>query len=243
MEANNAFIYLGFIKCLPSLPSSVRVFTLKYLYIPPSDETFLPPNIIATSDFDRFSTSLRIFSQQLTSLTIDLTVISSEFFWPLDSDLTPQNTPYWPYLTSLTIFYIPVTPYGDWLFERDPAQEADYNSEEGYDLSLYMKEDELPLREDWNHVIFREIPNSRLMNDFYLAAGRAAVKMPYLKEMVLLAENGGPKYSLKFKGMDSKASLTFISMPRFEPEATVLDVWREAAKKNTGAELEIIYLT
>jgi hypothetical protein len=234
---------LGFTKSLPSLPSSVRVFNLKYPYIPPSDETFLPPNIIATGDFDPFSTSLRMFSRQLTSLTIYLIVISSEFFWPLDSDLTPQNRPYWPHLTSLTIFYVPVTPYGDWLFERDPAQEADYDSEEGRDLSLHMKEDELPRREDWNTVIFREIPNARLMNDFYLAAGRAAVKMPHLREMVLVAEKGRPEHSLEFKGMDSKASLTFISTPRFEPEATVLDVWKEAAKKNTRAELEIIYLT
>ena len=232
----------AFTKGLYSLPSSVGVFNLKYPYIPPSDEAFLPPSIIPTDDFDRFSTSLRIFSQQLTSLNIHLIVISSEFFWPLDSDLDPQNTPYWPYLTSLFIFYVPVTPYGKWLLERDPAQEVD-DTREDHDWSLHMSEDELPPYEDWNEVTFREIPNARLMNDFYLAAGRAAAKMPRLRKMVLVAEKGSPEFSLEFKAMDSMASLTLFSTPRFEPETAVLDIWRGAAKKNISAELEIIYLT
>ena len=224
------------------MPSSVKVFNLKYPYFPPSNETFLPPNIIPIGGCDRFSTSLRIFSQQLTSLVLLPIVISSEFFWPLDSDLTPQNTPYWPHLTSLHILYTPVTPYGKWLFERNAAEEV-YDIEEGPDLSLQLEEDEIPLREDWDTVLFREVPNARLMNDLYLAAGRALAKMPRLKEMVLRAQIGGFEHSLMFQAMDSKASLRLWSTPRFEPEVTVLDIWREAAKKNTRAKLEIIYLT
>jgi hypothetical protein len=222
---------------------SVRVFSLKYPYIPPEDQTFLPPNIIPTGYSDLFSTSLRMLSQQLTSLNIYLIVFSLEFFWPLDSDLTPQNIPHWPHLTSLSIFYIPVTPYGKWLFERDPAKEVDDDRIEGRDLSLHMEDDELPPREDWNTDIFREKPSARLMNDFYLAAGRALAKMPRLREMTLVAEKYGAEHSVAFKAMDSTASLTLWSTPPFEPEATVLDVWREAVKRNTGAELEITYLT
>ena len=106
-----------------------------------------------------------------------------------------------------------------------------------------MDKDELPLHKDWNTIIFHEVPNARLMNNFYLAARHTVTKMPRLREMVLVAENSLPEHSLTFKAIASKNSLTLNSTLRFVPRVKVLDMWREAAKKNTTDKLEIIYLT
>lgn len=239
----NKLTHLGFIKGIPSLPSSARQFTLSYGYSPPSLETYPPPNIIPAGENDALSTSLRIFSQQLTSLYLSSLVISSEFFWPLDSDLTPGNAPHWPNLTSLRIEYCTVTPYGEWLFERDPDEEIESDSDRSRDLSEFMmSEPQLPAREDWATDHFRVIPNARLMNDFYLAAGHAAAKMPRLKEMALVAINPDREHTLAFTVADTLASLTIRSKPIFELEANVLDVWKEAARERTGTELAVYFL-
>jgi hypothetical protein len=223
---------------LTSWPSSVKELNLVYDYCPPHDHSFLPPNLLI-GDSDLFSIHLRTFSQQLTS--IDLrggVVISSELFWPIDSDSIPRQRPHWPYVTSFTLNYAPVTPSGQWLFERDTDEEP-LEVESPEDLSLYMEEDEIPPRENWKLNPFRRKANERLINDFYLAAGRAVAEMPCLRAMVLMAEQSTIDHSLDYEATTSTASLRFWSTPLFEPEESVLKVWKEAARKNTGAELEI----
>ena len=151
----------------------------------------MPPDITPQgSGSDTLSNSLRNFSQQLTSISLEHIVISSEFFWLLGSDTAPIDSPHWPYLTTLNILFMPVTPSGQWLFERDPAERVIDDDEDRRDLSLHFDPERLPLREDWNGVDFRRKPNERLMNDFYLAIGRAVGNMPCLRELVLRAEQG-----------------------------------------------------
>lgn len=242
MGRPNSYVCLDFAESFTWLPLSVSVFDLGYPYDPPSDQTFSPPDM-TTDGSDLFSISLRRFSQQLTCLTTGRMVLSSEFFLPSKSDLTAQNAPYWPHLSVLAISYAPVTPSGEWLFKRDPATEVGDDVIEGRNLFDHMDEDELPSREYWKTDIFREVPDKRLMNDFYLAAGHAVVEMPRLRDMILVAASVRPRHSLEFKVVDSKATLTLCSTPRFEPEETVLEVWREAARRNTGLELMVSYLT
>jgi len=135
---------------------------------------------------------------------------------------------------------MPVSPSGQWLFERDPAEEIDDDDEDRRDLSLHYEPDRLPLREDWHTVDFRRKPNERLMNDFYLAIGYAVRHMPCPRELNLQAGQGrGIDHTFEFKVTETTASLTISSATPFELEETVLNVWREAARKNRGAELEI----
>ncbi|KIM95401.1 hypothetical protein OIDMADRAFT_95495, partial [Oidiodendron maius Zn] len=175
---------------ISSLPSTIKSFSLYYPYITPRNESFMPPDITPKgSGSDPLSNSLRTFSQQLTSIYIEHIVISSEFFWPLGSDAAPIDPPHWPYLTTLNILFLPVTPSGQWLFERDPAEEViDDEEDRTRDLSLHYEPERLPPREDWYIDHFRRKPNERLMNDFYLAIGRAVDNMPCLRELVLRAE-------------------------------------------------------
>jgi hypothetical protein len=138
---------------------------------------------------------------------------------------------------------MPVTPSGLWLFERDPAEEIDDDDENRRDLSLHYEPDRLPLREDWHIVDFRQKPNGRLMNDFYLAVGHAVGRMPCLRGLHIQAGQGrGIDHTFEFKVTETTASLTISSATPFVLEETVLEVWREAARKNRGAELETEFL-
>lgn len=239
-------MYLDFSKCFTSLPSSIRVFELTYPYDPPTDQTFSPPDI-TTGGSDLFSISLREFSQQLTSLTITEVVFSSAFFLLPKSDLKAQNAPYWPFLTTLKIFFSPVTPSGEWLFEGDPAEEVvgDF-VDAGRESPEEMDEDDRPPREYWKDITFRMTPDKRLMNDLFLAAGRAVTDMPCLRDMalrVICCWPQIPAVGLGLKIADSTPTLMLGSRQRFEPEETVLDVWKEAVRKNTGSELVVSYVT
>jgi hypothetical protein len=76
-----------------------------------------------------------------------------------------------------------------------------------------------------------------------VGAGFAAAGMPRIRNLSLVSDSLRQRHSLKFRVVDSKASLTLRSTPRFEPNKTVLDVWREAARKKTRLELNLSYLT
>jgi hypothetical protein len=80
------------------------------------------------------------------------------------------------------------------------------------------------------------------MNEFYVGAGLAAAGMPRIRNLSLVSDSLGLRHSLKFRVVDSKASLTLRSIPRFEPNKTVLNVWK-AARKKTRLELNLSYLT
>jgi hypothetical protein len=64
------------------------------------------------------------------------------------------------------------------------------------------------------------------MNTFYVAAGKAAGKMPVLRQMWLVASTGTRlNHSFQYTATATSAS--------------VLDVWKEAARKNLEVDLEI----
>jgi hypothetical protein len=101
--------------------SSVKGFSLEYYGTSPSDESFSPLILVSYSGGDLFSTQLRIFSQQLTSLHLHDIVIESELFWPTPdstSKMKSSQPPYWPYHTSFSVNYLMVTPSSKWLFKR-----------------------------------------------------------------------------------------------------------------------------
>lgn len=76
-----------------------------------------------------------------------------------------------------------------------------------------------------------------------MAAGIAVAGMPRIRNWSLVSDSLGQRHSLKFRVVDSKASLTLRSTPRFETNKAVPDVWREAARKKTGLELNLSCLT
>jgi hypothetical protein len=222
-------------------PASINKVDLQYYNVGPADETFIPPNILpSSSNQDPLSTNLRAFSQQLTDLTLADITIGAEFFWPSAASQTSDSLPpHWPHLTSLIINYTPITPSGQWLFERDSNEEEE-EIEWGEDPALYMDEDELPAPQDQRVNPFRKKASPELMDTFYVAAGKAAGKMPVLRQMWLAASTGTRlSHSFQYTTTATSASVCWRSTPLFEPGEEVLDVWKEAARKNLEVDLEI----
>ncbi|KAE9362878.1 hypothetical protein N431DRAFT_565013 [Stipitochalara longipes BDJ] len=222
-------------------PASINEVDLHYYNSAPADETFMPPNLLpSSSNEDPLSSELRAFSQQLTDLRLSDMTIGPEFFWPSAASQTSDSLlPHWPHLTSLAISCTPITPSGQWLFERDPDEELE-EFEWGEDPRLYMEEDELPAPQDERGNHFRKIASPELMNAFYVAAGKAAGKMPVLRQMWLDATTGTKiGHSFQYTATATSASVCWRSTPLFEPSEEVLNVWKEAARKKLEVDLEI----
>lgn len=167
-------------------------------------------------------------------MELDHIVLSTELFWPLHLPSAPEQLPHWPHLTSIYISYLPLTPFGEWLFESGPDWHPDRNP------SHFTATNRKLAKLDRRLSIFRIEPNHRLMNDFYLAAGRAVAEMPCLRNMRLQAQRSYPgKHVLCYDATASTIKLECFFTPIFEFEQAVLDVWKEAAKKHTELELEV----
>jgi hypothetical protein len=212
---------------------------LNYCNEIPTDETFMPPNILTGSDNeDPLSISLGKLSQQLTELRLEEITTGAEFFW---NSVYEINPPYWPHLTSLSINYNKVTPGGQWLFERDPAEPI-----EEYERNEFrfedMSDDELPLPPDKHFDMFRFKPLPEPMNAIYAAAGKAALHMPALRNFWLHAEvlKSWPHW-FEYEATLTNACATWGNTPEFKPDESVLDAWREVSRKNVGAILDIKY--
>lgn len=103
-----------------------------------------------------------------------------------------------------------------------------------------MDEDELPAPQDQRVNPFRKKASPELMDTFYVAAGKAAGKMPVLRQMWLAASTGTRlSHSFQYTTTATSASVCWRSTPLFEPGEEVLDVWKEAARKNLEVDLEI----
>jgi hypothetical protein len=150
--------------------------------------------------------------------------------------------PHWPNFTSLSITCIPITSLGQWLFERDPDEEID-EIDWGKDPYLYMEEDELPAPEDRRHNLFRHVASSGLINELYIAAGKATTSMPALRHMWLGASTATRIYhNFQSEANATSACATWESTPPYELNGDVLDVWKGVSKKNLGLDLDVRYV-
>ena len=80
---------------------------------------------MAHSIEDPLSSALRGFSQQLTSISLQSIVVGQELFWPNNPTANTQ-LPFWPNLISFQLTYGIATPYGEWYFERGPAEDTEF---------------------------------------------------------------------------------------------------------------------
>jgi hypothetical protein len=103
-----------------------------------------------------------------------------------------------------------------------------------------MEEDELPAIQDQRVNPIRKKASPESMNAFYVAAGRAAGKMPVLRQMWLPASTGTRlSHSFQYTASATSTSVCWRSTPLFEPSEEDLDVWKEAARKRSEVDLKI----
>jgi hypothetical protein len=175
-----------------------------------------------------------------------------------DEDL--PSLPFWPNLIDVSVEYIEVSPSGQWLFDRDPRDTPDTHSEweSSDEEDVYPEHVRIPI-EDRKQRYFRTMINACHADRFYAAAGRAAYRMPKLREMKI-ENTGWPRYSLEYEVGAGTAKLTWRNGdPRadphetdvlvreaqskrlYQPDEQVFECWREVALQHTGRSLEIEY--
>jgi hypothetical protein len=183
----------------------------------------------------------------------------------LFSPFSPQgddiNLPFWPNLIKVSVEYPQVTPSGEWLCQREPGEAVDDDTDDAYDSfgvdeNDYPEYVRIPL-EDRKSTYFRTRIIAGYVDRFYLSAGRAALRMPKLRQMRLVANTSRPEYSFEYKVEAGRAKLSWsnedISDPRetdasarlekakriYQPDEQVFQIWRKVALQHTGSELEV----
>lgn len=207
----------------------------------PLDGDFSPP-VRSEVGRDALSLALNRITQQLATVDIRGMMVAPELFWP------PDSTPQWSRLTRFTLDYSATTPSGQWLFEHDPRCAEHDDEDEWEDPDLIWPEPLLPAPQDYHPRPFRTKP-ARVLNELYLAAGRAAQRMPRLETFVLRGEThvgtpelyeiieGAPAHWFQYRRDQGKA--TWAGSGKFELRDDVVEAWRAAARNHGHAELTV----
>lgn len=164
-----------------------------------TDQELPLPNLVHPQAHDPLSSALRVISQNLTEL--DLQVIAdSTLFWPPPSTAETDSTPSsWPNLKRLAIEFHPSTPSGSWYFDgpRDVKTDAvgyavtdDHyppvtENEEDNDLDNVCEDCYGGIMDTLSSDCFRTNPVEQTIEPFLEAFARALRNMPVLQEAVL----------------------------------------------------------
>lgn len=192
----------------------MRQCNLYYHHDPPRNQNYYPPDITEDS-IDILSSQLQIFSQRLERLEINGTVLSPELFWQSSGpDDTLTKPPLRPDLTDVLVNHMGITPSGEWLLDRDP-EESDFNDESDGGLS---DEDNLPEyvripMQDHTSKFFRTRIIAGLIDRYYAAAGRAALRMPKLRRIEIQYDVYSI-YSFQYEVRAGTAKLTWKNVNR-----------------------------
>ncbi|KAJ5637143.1 hypothetical protein N7490_007022 [Penicillium lividum] len=220
-------------------PPTVQEFCLDFNHNAPRHNGFLPENVMQNNS-DLLSSHIREFSQQLTHLTIQA-VVGRELFWPLYPEGKDVKLPFWPNLVSFSVEFTPVTPSGDWLFERDPNElddkiDSDDSDPEG-EYPDYVRT--VPEDRPGGHIRSKTIP--AFFNELYCSAGQAALRMPQLKYMSLQTARYDGRHRFEYEIKNGVAKVMWADTHGFHPEDSVLQIWKDVAvaSRQTGNDLEV----
>ncbi|KAK4062937.1 hypothetical protein Trihar35433_8732 [Trichoderma harzianum] len=143
--------------------------------------------------------------------------------------------PIWDGLVMISLHYLPITHSGEWLFLPDP--DASSSSEEEPDSDDSSSWDGWPSEESQPKPSIA----APAMQQFYLAAAHAALQMPALKQMKLIAllENGICWHKFWYYSEEMMARALWTSSSGFVPDEEVLDRWRMVPRKHIEIDLEV----
>ncbi|CAG8958231.1 hypothetical protein HYFRA_00000585 [Hymenoscyphus fraxineus] len=123
--------------------------------------------LTAGSPYDQLSSSLRLYSHNLTSLTLS-GHFDASLFWP-PRDETSASQPTWPNLVQLKVMFNQVSPSGDFHFTGHQPDADDADDE---------------------YCQFREHGDEATLNPFLTAFSNAVQNMPVLEQFMLECELG-----------------------------------------------------
>jgi hypothetical protein len=160
---------------------SLNSANIVFYHCTPSDQRYTVPSIVPEGyTYDPFSSSIRTFSQCLTTLTLSAHA-DPTLFWPSDEDAIP---PSWPHLKSLNITFDMVAPSGKWYFTGPtPAYDSDDDPVRGIIGSVDTRE--------FSWVDFRQHPDPETFDPFLGALAKAVARMPVLESFMLTSDMVG----------------------------------------------------
>ncbi|KAL7945344.1 hypothetical protein V8C42DRAFT_322855 [Trichoderma barbatum] len=192
-----------------------------------------PPPDDFREEEDRLSKSLHVLSLRVQEFIIRALPVSNEILFPRELP-AGMAEPRWDRLVYFCLHYSPIDPSGEFLFLPDP-----YRSESSSEGEASFDSDILSVSTETSSLDL-DIATPAIQR-FYLAAARAALQMPALKDMELEAELGRDKYWHSFvyyvRGMSAKAIWT--SSSGFVPEDEVLEYWHKVPRKYLQTELNV----
>lgn len=229
------------------LPSSLQTFYLLYDRQPPLNHSYQPPSVLdeTDQDGDKLSVALRKLSHRLGSFTL-LADVGPEIFWPSETERREDTAqPRWPTMRKYSITPGPIDPSGEWRYRRAPDYSDTDDDEGSMDSMLAYEASIAAPGDDWEDP-FREELDGDAVGQLLLAAARAAACMPKLFSMSFTMNPPARGDELDFfytarrKAGVGVPKLCIGSHPVYHPDEEVLNLWREAARVNVGAELEVV---
>ncbi|KAJ6181246.1 hypothetical protein N7519_011707 [Penicillium mononematosum] len=214
----------NFARNLHLFPASVRNLDLEFHNLPPGDQDY-PPDV----------------------------TIGPELFSPFGPQYDGIKLPFWPNLIDVSVEYTAVTPSGEWIFNWEPDEVEDDDTDDAYQSSE-DDEDDYPehLRifvEDSKRRYFQTTNTAGYVDKFCLSAGRAALRMPKLRHMMLQTMPPRPRCTFEYKVRAGSAKLSwsnegirYLTYPLesdASPDEEVFQIWRKVALQHTGDELEV----
>ncbi|KAI4644396.1 hypothetical protein J4E93_006297 [Alternaria ventricosa] len=168
-------------KLSPTHFRSLHSANIVFVHCTPSDQRYTVPSIVPEGyTYDPFSSSIRAFSQCLTTLTLSAHV-DPTLFWPSDENAIP---PHWPHLKSFHIEFDMVAPSGEWYFTGPtPADDPHDDPVRGIVGSVDTR--------DFSWQDFRQHPDPETFDPFLGALAKAVAHMPVLESFMLTSEMTG----------------------------------------------------
>jgi hypothetical protein len=168
-------------KLSPTHSRSLTSATIFFLHCTSSNQSHAVPSIVPEGyTYDPFSSSIRTFSQCLTTLTLSAHV-DPTLFWPTDENAIP---PSWPHMKSLDITFDMVAPSGRWYFTGPtPAYDSDDDPVHGIVGSIDTRE--------FSWADFRQHSDPETFDPFLGALAKAVDQMPVLESFVLTSDMAG----------------------------------------------------
>ncbi|KAI1322653.1 hypothetical protein F5Y16DRAFT_35340 [Xylariaceae sp. FL0255] len=221
-----------FARYIDNLPQSLRHLNIDYeSYQSPWHylQDACPQLYTVKHEADPLSTALGAVSQRLETLEIHSGLsVDSSVFWPAPSLPSSINDSalYWPRLRSICIQASIISPSGAFLFQAETAETA-------VQLLPEPRLVRLP------GCFFRSAPDDKYMNEYSLAAARAAAHMPKLRHL--------ETYWCEWKITEIRCSITYdnpkgssaptlrcVSDPLLNLTDEVKDAWQAVARAHRG---------
>ncbi|KAL6824532.1 hypothetical protein J3E69DRAFT_336945 [Trichoderma sp. SZMC 28015] len=183
---------------------------------------------------DRLSKSLHVVSQRVTDFGVRRIPVSDEILFPRTIPASLAE-PRWDRLVYFGLYYQPYDPWGEPLFLPDPDADDSISLDA---LSVYS---DAPSAETERSSLTLDIATPAIQR-LYLAAARAALQMPVLKEMELVAclDQWDYWHGFRYFVHQGSATATWTSSSGFVPEDEVLQHWHKVPKKNLQLELNVV---